>query len=263
MSPSPIFSSEQLHWFKSLEMEPTTDSHLVRVAFIKLAKRYHPDRNPSPESQQRFHAASAAKKRLLEFLQGHPVDGVDPLFDILDKTGIIIPLSLAFHGGKHKIPGIGRDVYVTVPAGSISRGMVRMEDGSERMVNIHVQDDAVFRRRGYDLHYDAHMPVMDAMLGAVLDVKLLDGGVFRLMIPAGTGEDVMLKIRGRGLPCPGKEPGDLMVHVKLVLPTQMNEEQQQVAQLLQALLSGRSLSEALVDERPGIARLARRLFGTK
>src|SRR3712207_7055459 len=46
--------------FRSLQVEPNADLEVIRAAYRRLARLYHPDRNPSPEAQAKMRAINAA-----------------------------------------------------------------------------------------------------------------------------------------------------------------------------------------------------------
>ena len=89
-------------------------------------------------------------------------------------------------------------------------------------VDVHVQPHPVMRREGDDLYMAVPVAVHEAMLGARIDVPTLDGTV-KLKIPPGTQAGQHLRVRGRGAPASSGGRGDLVVEVKLVLPTNTDE----------------------------------------
>src|SRR3712207_8200741 len=46
--------------FRSLQVEPNADLEVIRAAYRRLARLYHPDRNPRPEAQAQMRAINAA-----------------------------------------------------------------------------------------------------------------------------------------------------------------------------------------------------------
>ncbi|MBX3637901.1 MAG: DnaJ domain-containing protein [Rubrivivax sp.] len=57
----------------------------------------------------------------------------------------------------------------------------------------------------------------EAALGGVVPVTLPDGSALKVRVPAGAQSGRVLTVRGKGLP--GREPGDLELHLKVVLPS--------------------------------------------
>jgi curved DNA-binding protein len=79
---------------------------------------------------------------------------------------------------------------------------------------------------GNDLHTEAAVDIFTAIAGGEVRVATLDRSVM-LKIPPGTQGGKTFRLSGRGLPKKGdlKSRGDLYVHVRLVLPENMTEEE--------------------------------------
>jgi molecular chaperone DnaJ len=93
-----------------------------------------------------------------------------------------------------------------------------------------VEGSLLYERRGADLVLEAPVTMTEAALGATVEVPTPDGRV-ALKIPAGTVDGAMMRIRGKGaarLNETGK--GDLLVRVRLVVPTELTDEQREVLQ---------------------------------
>ena len=69
------------------------------------------------------------------------------------------------------------------------------------------------------------MPVTspEAVLGAEVRVPTLDGMV-KVRVPAGTPSGRVLRVRGRGVPKRDGHPGDLLVTVEIVMPSELSTE---------------------------------------
>ena len=94
-------------------------------------------------------------------------------------------------------------------------------------VTVHVAPHPLFRREGDDLHLELPVAVHEAVIGARIEVPSLDG-VFRLTVPPGTQGGRQIRIAGRGVPTPTGERGDLVVHVRLVLPAVVSERSKEL-----------------------------------
>ena len=94
-------------------------------------------------------------------------------------------------------------------------------------VTVHVAPHPLFRREGDDLHLELPVAVHEAVIGARIDVPSLDG-VFRLTVPPGTQGGRQIRIAGRGVPTLTGERGDLIVHVRLVLPAVVSERSKEL-----------------------------------
>lgn len=89
-------------------------------------------------------------------------------------------------------------------------------------VTVHVQEHPVFRRVGDDIHVVVPIGVHEAVLGARIDVPLIEGD-FKLRIPPGTRAGQQFRLRERGAPTAGGGRGDMIVETRLVLPEVVDE----------------------------------------
>ena len=76
-----------------------------------------------------------------------------------------------------------------------------------------------FEVENHNLTYEAPVSPWEAVLGANISVPTLDGPI-NIKIPPGTQNGQKLRVRGRGLPQPGKEKGDLIVIASVEVPAQ-------------------------------------------
>ena len=74
-----------------------------------------------------------------------------------------------------------------------------------------------FRREGFDLHVDLPVTLKEAVLGTKLPVETLSGKL-ALGVPAWSSSDKVLRLRGKGMPKKDLGHGDLLVHVRIMLP---------------------------------------------
>lgn len=94
-------------------------------------------------------------------------------------------------------------------------------------VVIRVQSDPRFERDGADLHTEVAITFPQAALGDRVNVPSLDGEV-EVTLPAGTQPGDTVIMRGKGLPrLQQKGTGDLIAHVRLVVPRAMSREQEE------------------------------------
>src|ERR1035438_8952713 len=80
-----------------------------------------------------------------------------------------------------------------------------------------------WRARGADLVGHLDLAPWEAVLGATVPVKTLEGTV-SLKVPAGTRQGHQLRIRGQGLPTGGAKRGDLYVGVSIQVPARVSKE---------------------------------------
>ena len=100
-------------------------------------------------------------------------------------------------------------------------------------VHIRVRPDERFARHGNDLVHELHVPMTQAALGAHIRYETLDG-VEDLLIPKGTQNGKVFRLRGRGVPRlgGGGSRGDLLVQVIVDTPADVSKEQEELLRLL-------------------------------
>jgi molecular chaperone DnaJ len=138
-----------------------------------------------------------------------------------------------------------RSVKVRIPPGVEDGQRIRvkgrgapgqgMAPPGDLYVVVHVAKHAVFGRSGRNLTVTVPVTFPDAALGTTVTVPTLDGKV-TLKVPAGTQAGRMLRVRGRGVPGGsgrnGGKPGDLMVKIEVLVPTELSEEQRAAVESL-------------------------------
>jgi len=100
----------------------------------------------------------------------------------------------------------------------------------------------LFHRSGDDIHVSVPVTVMEAALGAKIDVPTIDGvgegaGRSQLKIPPGTQTGQKLRMREKGVPSATREGlrGDQIVEVKIVVPKVQDERSKEILRELQKL----------------------------
>ncbi len=141
-----------------------------------------------------------------------------------------------------------RSVKVRIPPGVEGGQRIRvkgrgapgqgMAPPGDLYVVVHVAHHPVFGRSGRNLTITVPITFPEAALGTKITVPTLDGKV-TLKVPPGTSSGKMLRVRGRGVPGGsgrnGSKPGDLLVKVEIVVPTELNDEQRAAVESLAAV----------------------------
>jgi molecular chaperone DnaJ len=95
--------------------------------------------------------------------------------------------------------------------------------------------DPRFERRDCDLYRIEAVDLVDAVLGATIEVPGLDE-LASVKLPAGTQSDSLLRLRGKGLPRFGDgSRGDLYIQVKVRIPENLSAQQRRLFEQLRAL----------------------------
>ncbi|HWV25504.1 MAG TPA: J domain-containing protein [Thermomicrobiales bacterium] len=95
---------------------------------------------------------------------------------------------------------------------------------------ITVHDDTRFTREGDNLKTSVSVPLYTAILGGETVVPTMTGRV-ALTIPAGTQNDKIFRLRGKGMPKTGKNAsgsGDLLVSVNVQLPGDLTDQEREL-----------------------------------
>lgn len=181
----------------------------VKRAFRGLARELHPDvNNHDPEAEEKFKAAaeayevlSDAERRSVYDSYGH--DGLRSGGAPPGGFGSVEEIFQAFFGGGFEV----------------RRGPMR----------------------GQDLIHAVEISAVDAMLGAKVKIPSHEGER-EIELPPGTQAGTRFALRGHGLPgSGGGPPGDLVIAVQVIVPTELSEEQRELAEKLSETLGPENL----------------------
>jgi curved DNA-binding protein len=146
-----------------------------------------------------------------------------------------ISLEEAYHGVRKSVElqvnGVRERGEVTIPAGVRSGQRIRLGGTKERgevTFAVQVRPHPLFERRDDDLYVDVPITLTEAMLGAEIEVPTLDGRV-KMKIPPETQNGQQFRLRGQGMPrVRGKDRGDQIVRVKVVLPQRLSPREREL-----------------------------------
>jgi molecular chaperone DnaJ len=128
-------------------------------------------------------------------------------------------------------------LQVTIPAGVEDGSTLRLAGRGEAGVRggptgnlyvvIRVAEDDRFERNGADLHTEVEVSFPQLALGARIAVPTLDEDA-EVDVRAGSQPGDTVALRGRGMPSlEGRGHGDIVVHLKLVVPRSLSPEEEQ------------------------------------
>lgn len=122
---------------------------------------------------------------------------------------------------------------------------------------ISVEPHELFERDGTDLHCQIPVTVFQAMLGASLEVPGILDEELEVKFEAGAQPGDVVTLRGVGMPAVnGGRRGNLLVHLRVVVPTDLSSEQRRLVEEA-ARLGGESGSGA----SGGLLERLKRAFG--
>lgn len=151
---------------------------------------------------------------------------------VTSEADVELGLEEAFHGTRRLLELDGKRLEVAVPRGVETGSRIRLRgkgaDGGDLDLVTRVRPHSVFGRKGADLSRDLPIGLREALLGAEVPVETLKGKVL-LKVPAGTQTGRTFRLAGQGMPRlkpkEGVKPtGDLLVTVRVTLPTNLSDE---------------------------------------
>jgi len=141
---------------------------------------------------------------------------------------------------------VERKLKVHIPPGVDSGTRLRLAEEGEPGWNngpsgdlyvvLQVKEHPIFEREDAHLHCTIPINVAQAVLGAELRVPSLDGEE-TVKLPPGSQYGAEFRLRGKGIPrLHGPGRGDLILHIKVVVPARLTREQRKLFEQLLDLL---------------------------
>lgn len=153
-----------------------------------------------------------------------------------------IVLQTVEYGPDGTTRSVSKRYDVKIPPGVTEGSRIRLAGqggirpgGRERedlFLRVHIASHPVFKLDKYDLHADVLVTPWEAALGAKVDVPTLDGWV-KMTLPPGTQGSKRFRLRGKGLPLPGGERGDLYVTMQITVPHTLTPKERALFQELE------------------------------
>jgi curved DNA-binding protein len=157
---------------------------------------------------------------------------------------VLVTLDEVMHGSSRTIklqrtdPRTGQSttqtLRVRIPAGVREGQLIRVAGkGQEGLgggspgnlyLRVKFAQHPDFRVRGTDLYHDLELAPWEAVLGATVHIRTLDGTV-SLKIPPGTVAEKQFRLRGKGLPTGDGTRGDLYAIVSIEVPSQATSQE--------------------------------------
>jgi len=119
-----------------------------------------------------------------------------------------------------EIPAGVEDGQVLRVRGKGAPGLNGGEPG-DALIEMEIGEHPVFRREGRDIHVDLPISIDEAVLGGKVEVPTPTGNV-TMTVPAGASSGRTLRLRGKGVQ--GRNKGDELVHLSVVLPERIDPE---------------------------------------
>jgi curved DNA-binding protein len=292
-------------YYKILGLNKQASADDIKKAYRKLAKKYHPDKNPNDKvAEEKFKEVSEAyevlkdpeKRKKYDMLganwkhyqnaagpnadwfnnfnqsrQGGSYQFSGSFNDLFGNIGGFSDFFESFFGSRNNfgeasgfgnIPQKGNDyeASLTISLEEAHRGVEKqfvvngktlkvkinpgIEEGKKlRLKNqggegksggekgdlylkIQIEKHPYFERKDNDLYYDLDVDLYTAVLGGKKEVTTLDGKRLNIIIPKGTENGKILKVKEMGMNRPGMaHRGDLFVRINVTIPKNLTNEE--------------------------------------
>ena len=150
----------------------------------------------------------------------------------------------AFSGAKKRVTvrAAGKaepeTLDINIPAGAVDGGRLRFKGkgmpgtnggpAGDLLITTKIKPDAVFSRKGANVHVKVPIDMAQAALGDSIVVPAPDGTKVRVKVPAGTQPGTVLSLKGKGAPrVKNTGNGDLKVELDVRIPTALNQAQRE------------------------------------
>jgi curved DNA-binding protein len=168
-----------------------------------------------------------------------PIAGAD------QEAEIVLTVEEAYAGGRRSItlegPDGARSYDVDIPAGVTDGQRIRLAGQGGRGTGsaapgdlylvVRIAPHPRYRLDGRNIHTDLLLAPWEAALGARVAVDT-PGGEAKVRVPPGTSSGKRLRLRGRGMPNPRGEPGDLFAEARIMVPPELTDEERRLFQEL-------------------------------
>ena len=132
-----------------------------------------------------------------------------------------------------------KTLKVTIPAGVEDGTRIRLTGEGEAgtrggpagdlYVFLSVRRHQLFEREGADIHCRVPISMVQASLGAGIEVPTLDGKMARINIPAGAQGGHQFRLRGKGMPVVrSTQRGDMYIEINVETPTNLTAKQKEL-----------------------------------
>jgi curved DNA-binding protein len=144
-----------------------------------------------------------------------------------------ISMEEAYHGTTRIFQLNGQTIKITIHPGIYDQQKLKLSgkgnlgvgggDNGDLYLTVHVDRTPDFERKGDHLYCEVPVDLYTAILGGEVNVETMKGNV-RLSIPRETEDGKVFKLKGLGMPKPGKKQkyGDLFAKVSIRIPKKLS-----------------------------------------
>jgi curved DNA-binding protein len=181
---------------------------------------------------------------LLEGMFGGRRRGWGPVSGADQEAELELSVEEAYRGGRRRISLDGRSYEVTIPPGVTDGQRIRLagqggqagEGGTagDLYLVVRLARDPRYRVDGRHITVDLPLAPWEAALGASVALDT-PGGEAKVKVPPGTSSGRRLRLRGRGMPNPRGQPGDVYAEARIVVPRRLTDRERQLFEQLAAV----------------------------
>lgn len=205
-------------YYKELGVSRSASKDEIAKAFKQLARKYHPDVNPdNKEAEEKFKSLSEAYQVLSDEKKRKEYDR----FGSGGASGSGFGGFGGFEGGnvRYSTGGINfddlGDIFGDIFGGAGGAGFGGGGRGKARSRQTYGQSN-YSPKKGNDLKFSIDLDFIEAALGCEKKIRLSNGSVIKVKIPAGVHEGGKIKLSGKGEPgMMGAPAGDLFIEPKI------------------------------------------------
>lgn len=157
------------------------------------------------------------------------------------EQSITIPFATSVLGGQHQVSiqrssGKVETMDVKIPVGIQDGKKIRLRGQGrsgprgakgDLLIKVQVASHPSFRRSENNLSVKVPITLAEAIQGTKIDLPTPHGTV-TITVPPGSTRGKPLRLKGMGVKPNGKPAGDLMVELEVVIPSDLNEQQQKL-----------------------------------
>jgi DnaJ-class molecular chaperone len=195
--------------YETLGLTKDASQDDIQKAYRRLAKKLHPDLNPSNKrAEERFKEVSAAYGLLSDPEKRARFDRGE-----IDASGTERP---RYRSYRDFAEGEGASAYTSAAGFSDFGDLGDIFGEMFRRRGRAGAGGATFRMRGEDVHYHMEVDFLDAVNGAKTQITLPDRFALDVTIPPGTRDGQILRLRGKGQAGTGGGPaGDALIEIEV------------------------------------------------
>ncbi|HCC54823.1 MAG TPA: molecular chaperone DnaJ [Desulfobulbaceae bacterium] len=145
-----------------------------------------------------------------------------------------------------------KKVSLKIPAGIDTGARMRLRGEGEGgrkggssgdlYVIMHVEPHEFFLREGNEIHCLFPLSMVQATLGATVEVPTING-IRQLLIPAGTQPEQVFTLKSEGAPSlRGERPGNMLVKIKIIIPNKLSPREKELLTEFDSLQKARDIA---------------------